>query len=194
MKTKFFFIALALTAITFTGCKSSQVATQATTQEQLGNKEVVLPCAGFDRDTEEYFAGMGIGENVNMQNARLAALNGAKQMINAKIGGLAKGISTDYSRTMSGNAVQQDVQGVVEREITQVIERMLNDAEQTCEKMYQTQNGTYQSFIAIRISKKELAQKTASALGENEKLETLFSREQFRKWAEEYLKNYNSGK
>ena len=56
--------------------------------------------------------------------------------------------------------------------------------------MYQTQNGNYQSHIAIRISKKELVQKTATALSENDKLETLFNREQFRKWAEEYLKNY----
>ena len=186
MRTKIFIIALALTAITFTGCKSTKV----TTQEQLGNKEIELPCAGYDHDSDEYFTGMGIGENVNMQNARLAALNAAKQMINAKIGGVARGLATDYSRTMGGNVAQQDVQGIVEREVTQVIDRMMNDVEQTCEKMYQTQNGTYQSHIAIRISKKELVQQTATALSENEKLETLFNREQFRKWAEEYLKNY----
>ena len=168
MRTKIFIIALALTAITFTGCKSTKV----TTQEQLGNKEIELPCAGYDQDSDEYFTGMGIGENVNMQNAR------------------AKGLATDYSRTMGGNVAQQDVQGIVEREVTQVIDRMMNDVEQTCEKMYQTQNGTYQSHIAIRISKKELVQQTATALSENEKLETLFNREQFRKWAEEYLKNY----
>ena len=186
MKTKIFFITLALTAITFIGCKSTKV----TTQEQLGNKELELPCAGYDQDSDEYFTGMGIGENVNMQNARLAALNAAKQMINAKIGGVARGLATDYSRTMGGNVAQQDVQGIVEREVTQVIDRMMNDVEQTCEKMYQTQNGTYQSHIAIRISKKELVQQTATALSENEKLETLFNREQFRKWAEEYLKNY----
>ena len=186
MKTRIFFIALALTAITFTGCKSTKV----TTQEQLGNKEIELPCAGYDHDSDEYFTGMGIGENVNMQNARLAALNAAKQMINAKIGGVARGLATDYSRTMGGNVAQQDVQGIVEREVTQVIDRMMNDVEQTCEKMYQTQNGTYQSHIAIRISKKELAQKTATALSENDKLETRFNRDQFRKWAEEYLKNY----
>ena len=153
MRTKIFIIALALTAITFTGCKSTKV----TTQEQLGNKEIELPCAGYDQDSDEYFTGMGIGENVN---------------------------------TMGGNVAQQDVQGIVEREVTQVIDRMMNDVEQTCEKMYQTQNGTYQSHIAIRISKKELVQQTATALSENEKLETLFNREQFRKWAEEYLKNY----
>ena len=183
MKTKVFITVVALAALTFTGCKSSSKQFQS----QTGNKEIELPCAGYDQDTEDYFTGMGIGENVNMQNARLAALNGAKQMINAKIGGLAKGLSTDYSRTMSGNAVQHDVQAIVEREITQVIERMLNDAEQTCEKMYQTEAGTYQSHIAIRISKKEIIKKVASELSEDQKLEALFNREQFRKFAEEYM-------
>lgn len=190
MKIRYYLFAMALLAITLTGCKSTTV----TTQEQLGNKEIELPCGGFDRDTEEYFTGMGIGENVNMQNARLAALNAAKQMVNAKLGGMAKGLSSDYSRTMAGSAQQDDVQRVVERDITQVIDRMLNDAEQTCEKMYQTPNGTYQSHIAIRISKKELAQKMATALSEDPKLETLFNRDQFRKWADEYMKNYNTSK
>lgn len=188
MKTRIIVLAAAMMTIAFTGCKS----TSKQFQSQTGNKEIELPCAGYDQDTEDYFTGMGIGENVNMQNARMAALNGAKQMINAKIGGLAKGLSTDYSRTMSGSAAQQDVQGVVEREITQVIERMLNDAEQTCEKMYQTQAGTYQSHIAIRISKKEIVKKVATELSEDQKLETLFDREQFRKWAEEYMKNYKN--
>lgn len=188
MKTRIIVLACAMMALTFTGCKSASKQFQG----QTGNREIELPCAGYDRDTEEYFTGMGVGENVNMQNARLAALNAAKQMVNAKIGGLAKGLSTDYSRTMSGNAAQQDVQGVVEREITQVIERMLNDAEQTCEKMYQTEAGTYQSHIAIRISKKEIVKKVATELSEDQKLETLFNREQFRKWADEYMKNYKN--
>lgn len=188
MKSKLIVLATVLVAMTFTGCRSTskQFATQT------GNKEITLPCSGYDRDTEEYFTGMGIGENVNMQNSRLAAINGAKQMVNAKIGGLAKGLSTDYSRTMSGNVAQQDVQGVVEREITQVVEKMLNDAEQTCEKMYQTEAGTYQSHIAIRISKKEIVKRVADALSEDQKLETLYNREQFRKWAEEYMKNYKN--
>lgn len=178
-------ILLAATAtLLFGACKSNKPITQ----EQMGNREVELPCTGAAQDNSEYFGGMGVGENVNMQNARLAALNAAKSMINAKIGGLAKGLSTDYVRTQSGAAQQDDVQRLAEREITQVIERVLNDAEQVCEKMYQTPNGTYQSHIAIRISKKELANKMATALSDDQKLEGMFHRDQFRKWAEEYMK------
>lgn len=184
MNTRILILFVAATTLMLTGCKSSKTLTP----EQMGNKEIELPCSGHDRDSEEYFTGMGVGENTNMQNARLAALNAAKSMINAKIGGLAKGLSTDYVRTQSGAAQQDDVQRLAEREIVQVIERVLNDAEQTCEKMYQTPNGTYQSHIAIRISKKELANKMATALSDDQKLEGMFHRDQFRKWAEEYMK------
>ncbi len=186
MKSNVIILALAVAALTFTGCKSSKNLTP----EKMGNVEVELPCAKYDHDTEEYFTGMGVGENVNMQNARLAALNAAKSMINAKLGGLAKGLATDYVRTQAGAAQQDDVQRIAEREVTAVIERMLNDAEQTCEKLYQTPAGTYQSHIAIRISKKELANKMATALSDDQKLEGMFHRDQFRKWAEEYMKDY----
>ena len=170
----------------FGACRSNK---NVVTQQQMGNREVELPCANAAPDNENYFGGMGVAENVNMQNARLAAINAAKSMINAKLGGLAKGLSTDYLRTQAGSAQQDDVQRIAEREITSVIERMLNDAEQVCEKMYQTPSGTYQSHIAIRISKKELANKMSTALSDNQKLEGMFHRDQFRKWAEEYMKN-----
>ena len=186
MKRTVILMAAVATMMLFGACKSNKPITQ----EQIGNKEIELPCSGYDRDTEDYFGGSGVGENVNMQNARLAALNAAKSMINAKIGGLAKGLATDYVRTQSGAAQQDDVQRIAEREVTAVIERMLNDAEQVCEKMYQTPSGTYQSHIAIRISKKELANKMAAALSDDQKLEGMFHRDQFRKWAEEYMKNF----
>ncbi len=188
MKARIILLAAAVATLALTGCKSSKNLTP----EKMGNKEVELPCAKFDHDTEEYFTGMGVGENVNMQNARLAALNAAKSMVNAKLGGLAKGLATDYVRTQAGGAQMDDVQRIAEREVTAVIERVLNDAEQTCEKLYQTTSGTYQSHIAIRISKKEMANKMATALSDDQKLEGMFHRDQFRKWAEEYMKNFKN--
>lgn len=185
MKTQVIVLGLALMTMAFTGCKSSKTMTE------LGNKEIELPCGGYDRDTKEYFTGMGVGENVNMQNARTAAFNSAKSMIQLKIGGMAKGLSTSYNKTMSGNATQDDVSRIVEGEIATVVERMLNDAEMTCEKMYQTPAGTYQSHIAIRISKEDLAKDVSTSLSNNDKLRMNFDRELFRKYAAEYMKGLN---
>lgn len=186
MKTKVIVMGMALTAMIFAGCKSSKQ-----TMVDMGNKEIELPCAGFDRDTKDYFTGMGVGENVNMQNARSAAFDAAKSMLKRKIGGMAKGLSTSYSKTMSGNVAQDDVARIVEGEIALVVERMLNDAEMTCEKLYQTPAGTYQSHIAIRISKEELAMNMSKGLSENDKLRMEYDRERFRKFAEDYMKGLN---
>lgn len=177
----------AVATLLFGACKSNK---NVVTPEKMGNVEVELPCSQYDHDSEEYFTGMGVAENVNMQNARIAALNAAKSMVNAKLGGLARGLASDYVRTQAGGADMDDVQRLAEREIVNVVERMLNDAEQTCEKLYQTPGGTYQSHIAIRISKKEMAKKMSTALSDDQKLEGMFHREQFRKWAEEYMKEY----
>ena len=184
MKGKHYFAGCLLAAVMLTGCS----ANKNVPTEWNGNREIDLPCAGYDRDSEKYFTGMGIGENVNMQNSRSAALDAAKSMLQRKIGGLAKGLTTSYSKTMSGNANQDDVSRIVEGEIAQVIDRMLNDVEQVCEKMYQTPGGTYQSHIAIRISKKDIAESVSSSLSKNEKLRMEFDRDNFRKFAEEYMK------
>lgn len=186
MKTRVLAMGLALTAMFFAGCKSSKQ-----TMVDMGNKEIELPCASYDRDTKEYFTGMGIGENVNMQNARTAAFSAAKNMVLLKIGGMAKGLSTSYNKTMSGGAAQDDVSRIVEGEIATVVERMLNDAESTCEKLYQTTSGAYQSHMAIRISKEEIAKNVAEKLSENDKLRMEFDRDRFRKFAEEYMKGLN---
>ena len=88
---------------------------------------------------------------------------------------------------MSGNVQQDDVARINEGDFVQVVERMLNDVETTCEKMYQTPSGTYQSHIAIRISKEELAKNVASKLSDDDKLRTEYDRERFRKFVQEYM-------
>ena len=102
-----------------------------------------------------------------------------------------------YSRVLTGSAAQNDVQSIIEGEILTTLDKMLNDAEQTCEKMFKTSSGTYQAHIAVKISKEELVDKSSTALSKNEKLEMEFNREQFRKWMKEHMKEekeFNEGK
>ena len=186
MKTKLFFVVISFVAfIAFAGCGNSRQV--AKSQQELGNREIQMPCTEAGFDTKDYYAGMGIGENVNMQNARTAAIDAAKQMLLKKVGGMVKGLATSYSKSTSGNAPQDAVERIIEGEFATVVEKMLNDADQTCEKMYQTATGTYQSHIALRISKAEIAKEVSTALSENDQLKAQFDREQFRKFAEEYM-------
>lgn len=188
MKTSFFFMGLALTSIAFVGCKSNNYVPVQPQQDIVFYE---LPCGDFDRDTKEFFTGLGTAESVNEQNARDGALEAAKGQVRRKLGGLVKGLSTDYSKFMRGSAAQTDVSSIVEGELATVVERQLNDAMKTCERMGRTAQGTYKSYVAIQISKEELAKNMASALGENEKLRMEYDRERFRKFAEEYMKGLN---
>lgn len=69
-----------------------------------------------------------------------------------------------------------------------VVDKMLNDAAKTCEKMYQNASGNYESYIAIQVSKKEMVNQMSTALSNNEELEIEFNRDQFRKFAEKKMK------
>ena len=184
MKQTMILLAAAATMMMFNACSSSK----AVAPEQRGRVEMDLPCIEESYDNDEYFKAMGTATNMNQQNARDAAFDAAKSMLMKRLGGFAKGLATDYSRTVSGDAEVDRVQRLMESEIITVIERLVNDAYKTCEKMYQNQAGNYESYIAIRVSKAEIIRQTQSELSKNQELEIEFNREQFRKFAEKRMR------
>lgn len=184
MKKTTLVIMIIAIAVAFASCKSSKQVLQT---PPPGRTEIDLPCVAESMDNDEYFRAMGTSSNLNMQNARSAAFDAAKSMLNKRLGGFITGLSTDYSRTVAGDAQLDKVQRMMESELYQVVERMLNDASKTCEKMYQNQNGAYESYIAIQVSKKEMVNKMADKLTNNQELEIEFNRDQFRKFAEKKM-------
>ena len=110
-------------------------------------------------------------------------------MIKSRLGGVIKGVATDYSRTVSGQAPADKVQRIIEEEFTQVVDKMLNDADKTCEDMYQLNSGEFEAYYAIQISKKEIISKVSNVLSSNEELELEFNRDQFRKFAEKRMED-----
>lgn len=188
MKSKLLIASTFFGMLMLVGCKSNNYVPPQPRQDIVFYE---LPCADFDRDTKEYFTGLGTAESVNEQNARDGALEAAKGQVRRKLGGLVKGLSTDYSKFMRGSAAQTDVSSIVEGELATVIERQLNDAMKTCERMGHTAQGTYKSYVAIQISKEELASKMSTALSENDKIRMEYDRDRFRKYMEEYMKGLN---
>ena len=183
---KLTFILMAAFLLVFSACKTQQNTT--TTLSPQGGERKVIPCVEESMDDDECYRALGIGENVNMQNARSAAFDAAKSMLHKRLGGLVKGLSSDYSRTVSGNVQQDKVQRIMEGEMYTVVDKMLNDAAKTCEEMYKNASGNYESYITIKVSKKEIVDQMSSTLSKNEELEIEFNRDQFRKFAEQKMK------
>ena len=55
-------------------------------------------------------------------------------------------------------------------------------------------DGNFEYWIAIAISKKEIIDDLVTTLDENEELEILFNRDQFRKFAEDRMKQMQEAK
>ena len=149
---------------------------------------VDIPCVYESMDDEDYFRELGTATSVNMQSARTAALQAAKDMIFQKLGGYVEGLSESYSRTVAGQSAQDKVQRLMEADMNQVVQQYVNNAQKTCEKMYDKGANGYTSFIAIQIPVKKMVEKMADVLSADEELQIEFNREQFRKYAEEKQK------
>ena len=181
------FLIAGIACLCLTGCKSKkQVVYQA---PQSGRVEIEIPCKETGFDDAEYFRGTGTATSPNQQSARDAALGAAKAIINGKLGGFVQGLSAGYSTAVAGQSASDKVQRLMEKEMNQVVEHMLNDAEQICEKLYQLpKDGQYESWISIQIPKKEMVDNMEKAISDNEELEIYFKRNEFRKYAEDKIK------
>ena len=181
----------AVFAIAFASCGSEkEMTTPAPAPQPQKIQEgvsVMLPCLDSSYDDDDYYRDLGIGTDLNPQMARKAAVKAAQSMVKERLNGVVKGLSTDYSRSVSGQASSDKVQGIIEAEFNTIIDKMLNDADKTCEDLVKLENGTYRSYYAIQISKKELVNKVADALSQEQELEIQFHRDQFRKYAADYL-------
>lgn len=194
-KMTFIVVVLFMTAAVFTSCTpQKQVVYQPAPQQpsvqnnnSLG-QEIDVPCVYESMDNEEYFKELGTATSINMQSARTAALQAAKDMIFQKLGGYVEGLSESYSRTVAGQSAQDKVQRLMEADMNQVVQQYVNNAQKTCEKMYDKGANGYTSFIAIQIPVKKMIEKMADVLSADEELQIEFNREQFRKYAEEKQK------
>lgn len=187
----------AIFAIAMASCGSEKQVVNNQPQQQQQQRvsddeevEVIMYCSDEAKSDRDYFRELGIGNHVNKQSARDAALSSAKAMLKERLGGMVKGISTDYSRTIAGQAESDKVQRLMEREMTQVVDKMLNDADNPCEKMTKSKNGTYNSYYVIEVSKKELVDnmdKAVETVSHNEELEIEYRRDKLREYAKKYM-------
>lgn len=167
---------------------NQQPAPQPTATNSSLGQPIDVPCVEASMDDEDYFRELGTATSINMQSARTAALQAAKDMIFQKLGGYVEGLSESYSRTVAGQAAQEKVQRLMEADMNQVVQQYVNNAMKTCEKMYDKGANGYTSFIAIQIPAKKMIDAMSDVLSADEELQIEFNREQFRKYAEEKKK------
>ena len=105
-----------------------------------------------------------------------------------RLGGAVRGLATDYSKKFSQSGAGDSKRGLIEREFTKVIDEVLNTADQACENSTQDETGNFYYYYVIQIQKGKVVDAMAKAIDQNAELRTEFDRDQFRKYAEEYMR------
>lgn len=114
------------------------------------------PCSDASFDDEEYFRDFGQGTSTNLQKARMAALKAAKDMILEKLAMYVEGVMSSYSSSTQGDGSGDDVIEAMQNKFDGMIRAKLNNAEKVCEKQYKNNNGAWDAYYAIQISKADL--------------------------------------
>lgn len=147
-----------------------------------------VPCMAAGRSDKEYYRQIGYGRDIDLSIAQQKALQNAKSRLRDRLGEQVKGLVSDYSKTVSKSNKGQDLEGILEREFTSVVDAVLNDADNPCEQPTQLNTGEIQYYYVVEIRKNELVDKMANVIDKNDQLKAEYDRDQFRKYAEEYMK------
>lgn len=151
---------------------------------------------GFEPDTEEYFAALGIanGPQTRMDVLQLSALTNAQNVVRQKLKHAYKGMVADYSNYIGNNA-GSDAQVHVERAGDQIIDAVVNDTQAQSLKFSGVDaKGHINCYCGIRVYKKQLADKIADVVSEDEELKYRFKENEFRKYMQEKFKEYKENK
>ena len=167
-----------------TSCGSKQMVQSPKNANPFAGGSYAPPCTVFD-DNENFAAtGMYLGSSRQMGECQLNALENAKQMIYAKYHHSYNGMISNYSSTFGTNK-GNDIKTKLERAGDATVKAVLNDAQACCLEFGPVQDdGMVYCYIAIRIPKDELAEKTAKEIADvltpEEKEEINFDEFQYR--------------
>lgn len=156
-----------------------------------------IPCYAESRSDKDYYRELGEGVDLQRNIARLSAVKMAQSMLRERLAHSVKGLSTDYSKLMNKSGKNADLEQIMEGEFMSVVDASLNDADNICERWSQDRSGNYHVYYVIEISRKDLTDKMANAISENDQLKAEFDRDQFRKFADDYMakqQNYQNNK
>jgi len=188
---------MAMAGVTLAGCGGSkQVA--APKSSTGGNPFATVyeaPCA--DKDTDAYFVGLGIanGSRNRMDLLQAAALTNAQSIVRQKMQHAYMGTVDDYGNYM-GNNMGSDGQLKMERDGTQIIDRMVNDTQAECGPKFSgvDERGEVTCYIGIRISKQQLAQAIAKHISNDEELKIRYNEQEFRKRMDDNFKKFKENR
>ncbi|MBS1951208.1 MAG: hypothetical protein OJF59_003109 [Cytophagales bacterium] len=165
--------AVAFAAALIGGCKSKQKMPD-------GEKEVVVPCSGPDFfTTNKVFRANSIGESMDQVTSKKKALTNARNELAQSIQTTVKTVTDNYTNSTSMDKKEQ-LEQKFESLNREVVDQTLQGVRTICEKLVQTKDGNYKTYIAIELSADDLVKEYNNRLSQDDKLKVDYDYEKFK--------------
>ncbi len=167
------FLAMMAAAVLISGCKSKE-------KTPAGEKEVLVPCSGPDYFTNnKVFRGNSIGESMDQVTSKKKALTNARNELAQAINTTVKTVTDNYVNSRELNR-KEELEQRFESLNREVVDQTLTGVRTICEKLVQTKEGNYKTYVALELSADELVAKYNERLSKDDRLKIDYDYEKFK--------------
>lgn len=167
------YVVVAVAAVVFAGCKAKQKIPD-------GEKEVIVPCSGPDFFTNnKVFRANSIGESIDQVTSKKKATTNARNELAQSIQTTVKTVTDNYTNSRSMDKREQ-LEQRFEQLNREVVEQTLQGVRTICEKLVQTKDGGYKTYVAIELSADDLVKQYNERLSKDDRLKIDYDYEKFK--------------
>jgi hypothetical protein len=166
-------VVITAAVIVIGGCKSKEKA-------PTGEKEVSVPCSGptFFTDNKTFRAN-SIGESMDQVTSKKKAETNARNELAQAIQTTVKTVTDNYTNSRTQNT-REDLEQKFESLNREIVDQTLSGMRTICEKLMQTKEGTYKTYIAIELSADDLVKKYNERMSTDDKLKIDYDYQKFK--------------
>lgn len=146
-----------------------------------GEKEVVVPCSGPDYFTNnKVFRANSIGESMDQVTSKKKALTNARNELAQSIQTTVKTVTDNYTNSREMNR-KEELEQRFEQLNREVVDQTLHGVRTICEKLVQTKEGNYKTYVAIELSADDLVKQYNERMSKDDRLKIDYDYEKFKK-------------
>ncbi len=183
MKTIHLLVLPAIALIVVTGCKSKK-----SIQKETGAVEITVPFSGKEYRTDENtFRAKQVGKSPDLATAKKIAFQNAKSEMASNINSTIKRVTDQYTNQRTvGNA--QEFENKFEELAREVVNMELSNVKEVGEKILKEPDGSYNYWIVVEASKKEVFDKIDARISSDSKLKVDYDKQKFQQIFDEEMK------
>jgi hypothetical protein len=174
------FVTILAAAVVLSGCKTKEKTPE-------GEKEVIVPCSGPDFfTTSKVFRSNSVGESMNQVVSKDKAMTNARNQLAQSIQTTVKTVTDNYVNSRNFNN-KEELEQRFESLNREVVNQTLSGIKTLCERLVQTKDGSYKTYVAIELSADDLVKQYNERLSKDERLKIDYDYEKFKETFEKEM-------